>query len=363
MSGLETTTSDDEDLESDELDEEDAVVEAAELARASVPLTDGHRRGHLRILAFDERGRPKVIEHSFVVEAECHGWRLDRFLMKRMRRLSRARVQRVIRGDLDVNGAAVRAGDVVSFRRPAPAEPDVPRAVGVLASDACFYALDKPAGLPMHPTARYHYSTLTAVLRERFPDEKLEVCHRLDRETSGVLLVARTRAAGPFLKIAFARRQVHKRYQAIVRGELDEERAIDAPLGLAGARVRVKMAVRPVEEGGLPARTRVCPVARYRGYTLVDAVPETGRQHQIRAHLAAIGYPVVGDKLYPDEEAFLEWAEEGDSPSLHARLGLPRHALHAAELSFPHPETRETIRVQSALPPDLTEFLERLELR
>src|SRR5262249_49509366 len=147
-------------------------------------------------------------------------------------------------------GQPVRAGQVVAFRRPAPAEPEVPRNVRVLVEDAAFYALEKPAGLPIHPTARYHYSTLTAVLRERFPGEKhLEVCHRLDRETSRILLVARTREAGPLIKKAFARRQVKKRYLCIVRGELDEERLVEAPLGLAGARVRVRMAVRPLAEG------------------------------------------------------------------------------------------------------------------
>src|SRR5438552_324070 len=113
--------------------------------RAPVRLSDGQRRGHLAVLAFHDDGRPKLLEHSFVVEGECHGWRLDRFLMKRMRRLSRARIQRVIRGDLDVNGApvarpaqTVRAGDVVSFRRPAPPEPEVPRTVAVLVEDEAF---------------------------------------------------------------------------------------------------------------------------------------------------------------------------------------------------------------------------------
>jgi 23S rRNA pseudouridine1911/1915/1917 synthase len=266
---------------------------------------------------------------------------------------------------------------VVSFRRPAPEEPDVPREVAVLAADESFYALDKPAGLPMHPTARYHYATLTAVLRERFPDEKLQVCHRLDRETSGVLLVARTRAAGPALKIAFARRRVKKSYLAIVHGHLDEERAIDLPLGLAGGAVRIKMAVRPVEEGGLPARTRVVPRRALAGYTLVEAFPETGRQHQIRAHLDAIGFPIAGDKLYPDERRFIDWLgphrrmggpeallverEEDDPPP--ADLPLPRHALHAASLEFPHPVTGETVSVRSPLPADLEAFLETLPAR
>jgi 23S rRNA pseudouridine1911/1915/1917 synthase len=358
----------DDDLDLDEADEAcgDALAPGATAAtRGPVRLSDGHRRGHLAVVAFDERGRASVLEHSFVVENECHGWRLDRFLMKRMRRLSRTRIQRVIRGDLAVNGRretrparAVRAGDVVTFRRPAPVEPEVPRAIDVLRADPEFYAIEKPAGLPIHPTARYHYATLTAVLRERFPDEKLEVCHRLDRETSGVLLVARTRDAGPRLKRAFARRRVDKRYLAIVHGELDGERYIDQPLGLAGGRVRVKMAVRPVEDGGLPARTLVVPRRIYKGYTLVEARPETGRQHQIRAHLEAIGFPIVGDKLYPDEERFMEWADGGLSDELLAELRLPRHALHAASLSFPHPSTGETVRVDSPLPPDLAAFLE-----
>jgi 23S rRNA pseudouridine1911/1915/1917 synthase len=360
-------------VERDEADAGDGDDEAAldegggDQGPSRVALGDGSRRGHLAIVDFDERGRPRVIEHSFVVENECHGWRLDRFLMKRIRRLSRARIQRVIRGDLEVNGvrvdkpgAVVRAADVVRFRRPAPVEPEVPRTVEVLAGDDAYYALDKPAGLPIHPTARYHYSTLTAVLRERFPDERLEVCHRLDRETSGVLLVARTREAGPLLKRAFARRRVAKTYLAIVHGELDGERRIDLPLALAGSRVRLKMAVRPVDEGGLPSRTVVLPRRRFRGYTLVEARPETGRQHQIRAHLDAIGLPIVGDKLYPDEERFIEWAEQGLSEALLDELRLPRHALHAATLEFPHPLRDERVRVESPLPEDLRAFLSTL---
>ncbi len=316
---------------------------------------------HLAVVAFDAAGRPALLQHSFVVEGECHGWRLDRFLMKKMRRLSRARVQRVIRGDLDVDGVPVRkpaatvlSGQRVSFRRPAPAEPEVPRAVAVLAEDPRFYALDKPAGLPIHPTARYHYGTLTAVLRERFPGERLHTCHRLDRETSGVLLVARGDASAASLKRAFARRLVEKSYLAIVHGELETPQVIDAPLALAGGRVRVQMAVRAVADGGLPSRTRVAPRARYRGFTLVEAFPETGRQHQIRAHLAHAGFPIVGDKLYPDDEPFIRWADDGE---LDPRMLLPRHALHAARLTFPHPDGGAPVTVESPLPGDLAAFL------
>ena len=306
---------------------------------------------------------PDTIEHKFTVEAECDGWRIDRFLMKKIRRLSRARVQRVIRGDLDVDGKkvarpsrAVHTGETVAFRRPAPAEPDAPRDISIVAADPEFYVIDKPAGLTMHPTARYHRSTLTNVLRERFPDEALQICHRLDRETSGLLLVARSRESAVALKRAFAKRLVKKRYLAIARGELLGERLVDAPLGLAQTAVRVRMAVRA---DGLPSRTRFVPLEFVQSHncTLVQCHPETGRQHQIRAHLDHIGHPIVGDKLYPDESLFIEWADEGMSDELLARLELPRHALHAAALEFPHPTSGQPVRVESPLPVDLAAYL------
>lgn len=304
---------------------------------------------------------PDVIEHKFVVEAECHGWRLDRFLMKKIRRLSRNRIQRVIRGDLDIDGRrvtrpaqSVLAGQVIAFRRPAPVEPEVPRHIDIVLADPHFYVIDKPAGLPIHPTARYHRSTLTAVLRERFPNEVLHVCHRLDRETSGLLLVARTHHAAVSLKRAFARRLVKKRYLAIAHGLLEGEVVVDKPLGLAGGRVRVKMAVR---DDGLPSKTRFAAMQQAGDCTLVAAYPVTGRQHQIRAHLDAIGHPIVGDKLYPDEEIFIDWADNGLSDDLLAELELPRHALHANQLSFPHPDGGAPVEVECPLPKDLEDYL------
>lgn len=302
--------------------------------------------------------RPDSIEHQFVVEGECGGWRLDRFLHKKIPRLSRARIQRVIRGECWIDGrpckpsSVVTAGQRVTFRRPAPVEPDAPRELPVLHADDAFYALDKPAGIAMHPTAKYHYSTVTSVLREKFPGEPLQITHRLDLETSGVLLVARTREAAVALKRAFARRRVHKRYVAVVHGALDGEGVVDAPLGLGGGLVRVKMAVRPEAAGGLPSRTRWAARRRAGDYTVVDCWPETGRQHQIRAHLDHLGHPIVGDKLYPDERIFADYQDHGWD-AVAERLPIARHALHAAELRFPHPTTGEEIVVESPLPPAL----------
>lgn len=324
------------------------------------------------VVLSDASGRPSIIEQRFIVESECHGFRLDRFLQKKIRRLSRARIQRVIHGDCDVEGRCARpnmrvyTGQKVSFRRPAPVEPEVPRNISVIYSDPDFYLIDKPAGLPIHPTARYHLSTLTAVLRERFPDEKLQVCHRLDRETSGLMLVARNPVSSSKLKTAFQKRLIDKRYLAIVHGELDlpdgQELLVDKPLGPAGTLVRVRMAVRDLSDGGLPAQTHVRVLQRFSGYTLVECKPHTGRQHQIRVHLWQIGFPIVGDKLYPDEELFIKWSEEGDA-AIQDQVPLPRHALHAAGIAFPHPRSGEILRIDTDLPADLSQFLNTLPHR
>jgi 23S rRNA pseudouridine1911/1915/1917 synthase len=198
------------------------------------------------------------------------------------------------------------------------------------------------------------------VLRERFPGEFLRVVHRLDRETSGLLLCARTKVAESVLKKAFARRLVKKRYLAIVHGALEippeQPLLLEQPIGPAGTTVRVRMAVRSQDSGGLAARTQVQTVCRAGPYTLVECHPHTGRQHQIRVHLWSAGYPIVGDKLYPDEELFLTWVEQGDD-AVRERLPLLRHALHAAGLRFPHPRTGSPVEVDSPLPEDLSAFL------
>jgi 23S rRNA pseudouridine1911/1915/1917 synthase len=242
------------------------------------------------------------------------------------------------------------------IRRPAPPEPSVPRHFTVLADDGDVLALDKPAGLPMHPTARYHFNTLTRLLGERFPGEPLQIAHRLDRETSGVVLVARGPLAARGLKMAFAARRVEKRYLALTHGQVrDGLGTIDLPLRLSKGPIRVQMEVAP---DGLPSRTRWRVVERLRDHTLVECRPETGRQHQIRAHLAAIGHPILGDKLYgEDPRLFTSFCDSGWTPTLAARLGLPRQALHASEVTFPHPRTGQGSTARAPLPADMTEYL------
>lgn len=301
----------------------------------------------------------------FTVRPEHAGLRLDRWLAVEMPRLTRTRAQRIVESwAFDASARAlgashrVRAGEVVVVFRPRWEEPEAPREVRLLHVDDEVIAVDKPAGLPVHPTAKFHRNTLTAVLAERFPGERVVLAHRLDRETSGVLLAARTPHAERLLKDAFARRDVEKTYQALVHGEIaDEAFEVDAPLALEGGEVSVRMCVRPTAMGGLPSRTRFRVLERLAGFSRVACHPETGRQHQIRVHLAHAGHPIVGDKLYAHgDEVFLACLEGPPDEALRARLLLERQALHAHEIRFAHPRDGQRLRVTAPLASDLDDF-------
>jgi len=305
---------------------------------------------------------PELIEIYFTVDPGRHGWRLDQFVKARIPRLSRSRIQQMIRGQEALGGtprrpaSRVQAGQIITLLRPAPEEPDVPRTFEVLHTDDQIMAIAKPAGLPVHATARFHNNTLTALLRERFHGQTVpQMAHRLDRETSGLMLLGRTSQAGAALKASFRRREVHKRYLALVQGAPPPEGEIDMPLGPdVASGIRVKMCV---TADGLPAQTRFVTLETRGEVSLVEAWPRTGRQHQLRAHLGALGHPVIGDKLYgPDPGLFLEYLETGWTEALAARLPLPRHALHAHTATFPHPGTGEEMTLTCPLAEDLQNF-------
>jgi 23S rRNA pseudouridine1911/1915/1917 synthase len=306
-----------------------------------------------------------IIRIAIRVPPECDGWRLDHFLKYRIGRLSRTRIQSIIESQIVLPGrrsrsaAAVHVGETIQLNRPAPVEPDVPRTFTVLFEDADVIVIDKPAGLPMHTTAKFWRNTLVAVLRERYPDQHTEICHRIDRETSGVMLIARTSAAGSKLKTAFARRWIHKRYLALVKGQPPDHGIIDQPIKLMDSPTHLMMGAAP---DGLAAVTRFDVVQRFAEHALVAANPETGRQHQIRVHLAGLGHPLVGDKLYgAGEKYFMESCDGGMTAELLARFdGLPRHALHAERLTFPHPGSGLDMTVVSPLPADLTRYMSQL---
>ncbi len=312
-----------------------------------------------------DRARPPGIDDDwlkleFVVRHEHSGWRADLFISHQIPRLSRTRVQKILsRSAFDTKGRrvkpnrAVAEGDRIIIYRPPPEEPEVPRHFGILYEDADLLGIDKPAGLPVHPTARYHLNTLTALLRERYGDAPPILAHRIDSETSGVLLLAKTKRAERLLKVMFARREIRKRYLAIVKGVPDPAAGrIEVPLGpdQAGP-VKVKMAPDPE---GLPALTQYRVLDALGDTALLECRPRTGRQHQIRAHLAHLGHPIVGDKMYGDDPAlFLEYIEQGATSEIIERAGAPRHFLHASSVAFAHPTEGRSMTIESPLPEDM----------
>jgi 23S rRNA pseudouridine1911/1915/1917 synthase len=294
-----------------------------------------------------------------VVSPEWDGARIDHFVAAKLRRASRSRIQRLIAdGDIMIDGrlpkahSRIHAGSQVHVTIATLPEPDVPMSFDVLYDDGAVLVVDKPALLPMHAGGRFKTHTLVAALEKRFPGEPLQIAHRLDRETSGCVVVARGIESARSLKRCFARRLVEKTYTAIVRGhppwsQGDEQVAIDIPLAraedvvgpdcpLAGKMMRADGAIAKARQ----ALTLVTLILRGQTTSLVACHPLTGRQHQIRAHLSLIGFPIAGDKIYGN----------GISD------GLARHALHAAAIAFLHPTSGARVVVESPLPEDLRRY-------
>ncbi|MEM6957255.1 MAG: RluA family pseudouridine synthase, partial [Myxococcota bacterium] len=302
---------------------------------------------------------------TFDVAREHAGMRLDRFVQNRIPRLSRTRATRVVRncafhasGKPRRPSERVRAGEVVLIVRPALDEPKVPLHFDVLHEDAHVLAIDKAPGLPMHPTATYYRNTLSFLLQSRYPERTPQFAHRLDRETSGLVVCGWTTQAEVALKTAFEKRRVKKRYVAIVEGRMNaDEGEIDAPLGNVQQGLHIMMEVR---EGALPSKTRYEVLERSQSATLVQLHPHTGRQHQLRVHLAHIGHPIVGDKLYGPRgsKAFIDYMEGERSDALLKALGHPRHALHAQALRIAHPNGSGDADYEAPIPWDMARLWE-----
>jgi len=316
---------------------------------------------------------------ELTVGPEGEGERLDRLVARRIPRLSRARAARLEVIDLDEpqrilkKSAKLRAGQRLWVRRPPPdedlSELQAPR---VIEEGGGLIVIDKPPGWAAHPTASRYEATLTTWLKRR--GTPAAPAHRLDVETSGLVVCATELSLEQALKAQFKAHRVHKVYLAVCEGL---SRALpeggEAPLQ-RGARwreeralgfdphseVRLKMGL-----GALSARTdfevvALAPDAGPRGRALIKARPRTGRQHQLRAHLSLSGLPIVGDKLYGgDEGLFLRHLHGALSAEDHARLGHARHALHAASLSCELMGVERAWR--SPLPPELEELMAPLE--
>jgi len=297
-----------------------------------------------------------------VPESE-RGKRLDVLLQQQLPEYSRSRLQDWIRGGrVRVNGAAERAsyrlrgGETVEVEPaglpPLTAEPEeLP--LDILYEDADVIAVNKAAGMVVHAGAGVRSGTLVNALLHRFKklsqvggEERPGIVHRLDRGTSGVLLVARNDAAHRNLAAQFASRKVQKVYTALVHGTVKAERGrIEKPISRDPAR-RVRMTARG--ERGRAAITEYRVLRRFAGYTLLEVEIKTGRTHQIRAHFASLGHPVAGDRLY------------GAPAKPPGRPPLDRLFLHARRVRFLQPTTGEPVTVEAPLPAELTEWMEGL---
>ncbi len=258
------------------------------------------------------------------------------------------------------------AGDQVRYAMPELPEPPVPRRCTVLHDDAHLLVVDKPAGLPCHPAGRFFRHTLWALLREEFGLPHPSLINRLDRETSGIVLVAKDKRTARHCCQLFARRLAEKRYLVLVEGIFPSDPVCADGLLSPDPTSRIRKKVRYTharEAGSLsPATPSVTWFQRLRlasGLSLLEARPVTGRCHQIRASLLGLGFPVVGDKLYGvDETFFLRLAQDRLTAADHRRLRLSRQALHAAALTLPHPAENRLLSFASPMPAEFSRLLD-----
>lgn len=296
---------------------------------------------------------------TFRAGEEDGGQRLDVLLAGRIASLSRSYGQRLIReGMVTVNGrpakasAQVRSGDLIQVCLPPPAPLELkpePLPLPVVYEDPDLLVINKPQGLVVHPAPGHYSGTLVNALLYHCRDWqgikgtlRPGIIHRLDKDTSGLMIVAKNSLAQEQLVAAMQRREIKRAYLALVYGTVSRDTGkIEAPIGRS-PRDRKKMAV---VEGGRPAVTFYSVCRRFTGYTLLEARLETGRTHQVRVHMAYLGHPVVADALYAPRRP---------------TLGLPGQALHACRLAFRHPRTGEYLEFSLPPPPALAAVLDKL---
>jgi len=309
-------------------------------------MSEGGKRHHWKVAAADEKQR---LDH-FLVDTGELGSRsqIGKLISEGRVRLDGVRAKA---------GAMLRPGQRIDVEQPPPNVIELraePIDIRVLYEDDYLLAVDKPAGLVVHPAPGHWRGTLVNALLYRWQGERpgldpqrCGIVHRLDKDTSGVILVAKDLQTHEELGRLFRRRAVYKRYTAIVAGIPQPEAGeIDAPIARHKTD-RKRMAVRAA---GRAAVTRYEVIERYRGAALVHAFPRTGRTHQIRVHLASIGHPVLADPVYASSR----------------RSPLPvmsRQALHAERLKFTHPRTGRELRLRAPWPDDLAAAVEELRLK
>lgn len=301
------------------------------------------------------------------IPAAYAGRRLDQALAALFPDLTRTQLQQWIEAGLIAidrrrprKRDKVSGGETVEIELPAPRQSDsLPEAIplDIVHEDEELLVVNKPPGLVVHPGAGNREHTLLNALLHHYPPAaqlpRAGIVHRLDKDTSGLLVVAKTERARQRLIRALQKRTVEREYVAIVHGVLVAGGSIDAPIG-RHARDRLRMAV---TESGKPAATQYRVLKRYRTHTLLQLKLESGRMHQIRVHMAHLHYPIVGDPIYGGRLRLPKGADERLTEALR---GFKRQALHAAKLALAHPVSGERMQWAASVPPDMGALMEAL---
>ena len=308
-----------------------------------------------------------------LVDEESAGQRLDNFLMRHLKGVPKTHVYRIIRsGEVRINkgrasaetrvscGDEVRVPPVRMSEKAAEkaAHPAPGREFPVLLEDDCLLAINKPAAVAVHGGSGVSFGVIEQLRQARPLAKLLELVHRLDRDTSGILLVAKKRSALKHLQDQFRERETGKTYLALVKGDWPARlKVIDQPLHkflLPDGERRVKV-TSAEDPDGMRSITLVKVAQRLPGATLLEVTIKTGRTHQIRVHLASQGHPIAGDDKYGD----FEWNRQLLKPA--ASPGLKRMFLHAWRLQFSHPVTSERVALQADLPPELKAYIDHVQ--
>lgn len=297
----------------------------------------------------------------WIVRSDEAGMRLDRFLSDRIPQVSRGRIQEVLRTRVDLSWPArvraatpVVAGGTVALSYEPIREEPWDGTIPVIARGSGWIAVDKPAGMPVHPVRTVRQNSLVHVMRRQRDDPALRLGHRLDRETSGVLILASDPDTAAAVSGAFEAGRVHKEYLAVVRGLPGEPQGVmDWPVGPA---VGSRIAVRQGTAAGRPARTAWTLERAGDSNSLLRLEPATGRRHQIRVHLEALGHPIVGDMIYGrGDDDYLGLAERGHDPRDGIREPR-RQLLHCAHIRIDTPGVQVDCR--SPMPDEFRRWYE-----
>ena len=309
-----------------------------------------------------------------VVEARAHGWRVDHFLTRLHSNFSRSAFQRVIEDHgVLVNGLPVkisrrlRVNDCVEFRLPTTPDNTLPPEdipLNVLYDDDSLIVINKPANMIVHPGRGHYLGTLAGALQFHFDKlsdvagkHRAGIVHRLDRDTSGVLVVAKDNTVHAHLSSQFEARTVEKEYRAIAWGEVAFDRDFIETHVRVSNRNRERMMVCPEGGNSRSAATFYEVLERFRGFTFLRLCPQTGRTHQLRVHLHHLGHPVVADRLYEGRAALKLSDLVENLPPEQDEVLIQRQALHALKLGFNHPVTGQRLEFEAPLPDDFQHAL------